>query len=122
MTQKNKLILFYVFTFGIGYIVAKQKVNKIKKVENNILSNTTVPNTKINKIIEVLGDTNNIVSIESTINNIKVTTNNINLVKQSELKQLGATGSFVNGNKITIIFGDESNSIATQIQTQITNK
>lgn len=122
MGQKNKLMLFYIFTFGIGYLIAKQKVKKIKNIENNLPTQSTLSNSDVDKLINLIGGINNIVAIESTLNNIKVTLKNIKYVDQNEIKKLGATGSFINSNKVTILFGDKSISICKKIQEQITKQ
>ena len=122
MKQKNKLMLFYIFTFGIGYLIAKQKVNKIKNIENNLSTESIISNNDLKKLINSLGGINNIETVESTLNNIKVTLKQVNNVNQIEIKKLGATGSFISQNKITILFGDKSLSMSKKLQEEITKK
>lgn len=120
MKQKNKLMLFYIFTFGIGYLVAKQKVKKIKNVENNLTTVSIISDNDLKKLVNLLGGINNIETVESTLNNVKVTLKQVNNINQTEIKKLGAAGSFISQNKITILFGDKSLSMAKKIQEEIT--
>lgn len=118
MKPKTKLWLFYICTFSIGYFVAKSKAKK--KVQTQDIIQISVANdNKVDLIVKALGGMDNITDIQATINNVKITLKDINIIDQDKIKALGAKGSFLNNNKITILFGDNSKDIANKIQNKI---
>lgn len=119
MKPKTKLWLFYICTFSIGYFVAKNKAKK--KVQTQDIIQISVANdNKVDLIVKALGGMDNINDIQATINNVKITLKDINIIDQDKIKALGAKGSFLNNNKITILFGDNSKDIANKIQNKLT--
>lgn len=119
MNQKRKMWVYIIITFGIGYLIAKRKAKSIQGKTNEEIATTTADNFNIDKLITALGGSNNIVAVQSTISNLKITLNDIKAINQSVIKSLGAKGSFLNENKITILFGDTSKDIANKIINKI---
>lgn len=119
MKQSTKLMLFIICSLGIGYLIAKRKAKKIQAQTNEEISTTTAIKFNIDKLINALGGTNNIVNVESTISNLKITLKDIKSINQKEIKSLGAKGSFLNENRITILFGDTSKDIASKINKKL---
>lgn len=119
MNQKSKMWLYIIFTMGIGYLIAKRRAKVIQNETNDEIISTTANNFNIDKLINALGGLNNITNVQSTISNLKISLNDVNLINQNTIKNLGAKGSFINENKITILFGDTSKDIANKINNKI---
>ena len=115
MKTNKKIILFYIFTFGIGYFIIKK--NNTKKY--NDISGTHKIDFDIKKLIIYLGGYDNIVNVTSTINNLKVELKNIDLINIDEIKKLNAIGTLKNNNCITILFGDNSQYIAKLLSNEL---
>lgn len=119
MSQKTKMWIYFIFTFGIGYLIAKRKAKAIQGKTNEEIVTTTANNFNVDKLITALGGLNNIVAVQSTISNLKITLKDVKAVSQGTIKNLGAKGSFLNEDKITILFGDTSKDIANKINSKI---
>lgn len=119
MSQKSKMWIYIIFTFGIGYLIAKRKAKVIQNKTNDEIFTTSADNFNVDKLLTALGGPNNIIGVQSTISNLKITLRDVSLIDQNKIKSLGAKGSFLNENKITILFGDTSKDIASKINNKI---
>lgn len=108
MKQSTKIKLFYIFTLGIGYLLAKKKVKNVVNTTNDQILTSKKIDFNISDLVSALGESQNIVEINSTISNLKVKVKDIKLVNVEEIKKLGAIGTLINIDVITILFGDNS--------------
>lgn len=108
MKQSTKIKLFYIFTLGIGYLLAKKKAKNVVNMTNDQILTSKKIDFNISDLVSALGQCQNIVEINSTISNLKVKVNDIKLVNVEEIKKLGAIGTLINIDVITILFGDNS--------------
>ena len=108
MKQNTKIKLFYIFTLGIGYLLAKKKVKNVVNTTNDQILTSKKIDFNISDLVSALGESQNIVEINSTISNLKVKVKDIKLVNVEEIKKLGAIGTLINIDVITILFGDNS--------------
>ena len=108
MKQSTKIKLFYILTFGIGYLLAKKKAKNVVNMTNDQILTSKKIDFNISDLVSALGQGQNIVEINSTISNLKVKVKDIKLVNVEEIKKLGAIGTLINIDVITILFGDNS--------------
>lgn len=108
MKQSTKIKLFYIFTLGIGYLLAKKKAKNVVNMTNDQILTSKKIDFNISDLVSALGQSQNIVEINSTISNLKVKVEDIKLVNVEEIKKLGAIGTLINIDVITILFGDNS--------------
>lgn len=112
MKQSTKIKLFYIFTLGIGYLLAKKKAKNVVNMTNDEILTSKKIDFNISDLVFALGQSQNIVEINSTISNLKVKVKDIKLVNVEEIKKLGALGTLINIDVITILFGDNSEYVA----------
>ncbi len=112
MKQSTKIKLFYIFTLGIGYLLAKKKAKNVVNMTNDQILTSKKIDFNISDLVSALGQSQNIVEINSTISNLKVKVKDIKLVNVEEIKKLGALGTLINIDVITILFGDNSEYVA----------
>lgn len=112
MKQSTKIKLFYIFTLGIGYLLAKKKAKNVVNMTNDQILTSKKIDFNISDLVSALGQCQNIVEINSTISNLKVKVKDIKLVNVEEIKKLGALGTLINIDVITILFGDNSEYVA----------
>lgn len=110
-----KIYLFYIITFGIGYFILKSKAKKKANVTNEQLTTTNKIPFKLEDFFDALGGKDNIVKSSATINSIKIVVNNIELIKQDDLKKMGSKGQILSEDAITCLFGDFSQSLNSLI-------
>lgn len=108
MKQSTKIKLFYIFTLGIGYLLAKKKAKNVVNMTNDQILTSKKIDFNISDLVSALGQSQNILEINSTISNLKVKVKDIKLVNVEEIKKLGAIGTLINIDVITILFGDNS--------------
>lgn len=115
--KKLKIILIYIFTFGIVYFVLKNKAKKRAKSFNKELTLSTKLPFKLNDFLNELGGIDNINFVSSTINTIKIQLNDKTKFNDNALKVAKAKGLMwgVN-NTVTIILGDFSIELEKQIK------
>lgn len=112
MKSSTKIKLFYIFTFGVGYLLAKKKAKNAANITNDQILTTRSVNFEISNLVSALGKSQNIVEINSTISNLKVKVKDIKKVNVEDIKKLGAVGTLINIDVITILFGDNSEYVA----------
>ncbi len=117
MTNKEKFLYIFlqIITLGTIWIYWNQKNKKYNK--QNVLSQDSKISIDINNLINDLGGSNNIKSIENTHNKIKVFYNNYDLININELKEnKGISGTFINDKFIALIVGNSANAIVQKIK------
>ncbi|CAL4321857.1 PTS system glucose-specific EIICB component [Buchnera aphidicola (Periphyllus testudinaceus)] len=105
-------IIFYTFIIKYNLKTIGREKNILKSSNNNIKK-------KIPKIVKYLGGKKNISSIDACITRLRVTVYNSSLVNSKKLKSLGASGIFISGLGIQIVFGTKSDNIKTLIDNYI---
>ncbi|MGL4950591.1 MAG: hypothetical protein ACRC4M_01995 [Mycoplasma sp.] len=111
----SKFIIFFltIITLGLFKIYLNKKIKKAE-LEKESKSETKTPKLKtsnkipfkVEKFIELLGGVENILTSVGSLNTLKLEVVDKNLVKQEEIKKIGAKGIMISKNKISIIFGD----------------
>lgn len=112
MTDKTKIRLYYIFTLGIGYLIAKKKAKVIASQINDELTVSEKIPFDTSKLIELLGGKENIKKIDATLNSLKVEVDDIEKINQKEIKLLGAKGTILSENGVTCLFGDYSKKLS----------
>lgn len=117
---KNKIL--YISTFGIAYLIANKKAKNHSNNKNKEIKKPTAENFELDKFIDLFGGINNIIDAIATISSLKIVCKHPINIDQNIFKKMGAKGSVVSQNKTTILFGDISYDIATQIKSRMANK
>lgn len=115
MTGKEKTIYLFliIITFGLILIYWKTKKVEVK----NELSKKEKITININKLILLLGNKENIKSVESTNTKVKINFINRDNVKIEEIKKInGISGVFATSNYIQIIVGKEAEAIEKKLK------
>lgn len=117
---KNKIL--YISTFGIAYLIANKKAKNQLNNKNKEIKKPIAENFDLDKFINLFGGISNIIDAIATISSLKIVCKHPINIDQNIFKKMGAKGSVVSQNKITILFGDISYDIATQIKSRMENK
>ncbi|NIH16589.1 MAG: PTS glucose transporter subunit IIBC [Buchnera aphidicola (Periphyllus lyropictus)] len=113
--------LFYTFLYYIIFCIFIKKFNLKTLGRKKIFiqrSNENI-NIKIPKIIKYLGGKKNISNIDACITRLRITVFKSSQVNKKKLKSLGASGVFISGLGIQIVFGTKSDNIKTLIDNYI---
>ncbi|MDE5553483.1 MAG: PTS transporter subunit EIIB [Malacoplasma sp.] len=121
MKDKTKIRLYYIFTFGIGYLIAKKKAKQIANQVNSELTVSEKIPFDLDKLISLLGGKENITSVDATINSLKVSVKDIEKINQKEIKTLGAKGTILSEDSVTCLFGDYSKKLSEILNENIKN-
>ena len=113
----KKVLLFYIFTLGVGCLYAKYRARKLATTQNLEIKTSEKIDFSMQDLVDALGGKANILSIDSTISNLKVKVSDITQVDMNAIKQLGPKGMLKNINQLTILFGDNSPAIAKALST-----
>ncbi len=115
--KKGKYIFLSIITLGIFHFYTKSKAKKRVGNTNTSLSVSKTSGINVNAFINDIGGKDNIVSCESTISTLKITFKNIK--KISDIEKIKKTykikGCIKSNNKITFLFGDNSQAIEKEI-------
>lgn len=108
-------IIVNILTFGIPLMVVSSKARKTaNNINKELLINTKI-NFDINDLITCFGGKQNIVNCCSTISSVTITlVKMLNFTKEA-FKQFKIKGLIKSNNKITLLFGDNSPTIARLI-------
>lgn len=90
-------------------------------IKSNLQQWITNPSTTVlaEKIVTAYGGKENITAIDACLTRLRVSINDLALVNQEQLKELGAKGVVVVGKSVQSIFGSSSNTLKAQIETMI---
>jgi phosphotransferase system IIB component len=119
MKMKTKSILLIILTFGIYYLVVKNKSKN--HISATSLSHSTKINFKISELINTLGGKNNIVSVSSSLSSVSINLKSSIKLSSADIKKFHIHGVSYGYNKLTIIFGDNSLTIAKELNNGIHN-
>lgn len=123
--KKWKLILFYIFTFGVGYFIVRKKAKEISKVENQELEISNNIPFNIDEFISNIGSSKNIEKVEATLSSL-------NVFYKDKIKNLNINYDYINSlkpkgimkyeKKISFVFGDFSKKLCDEINKRIKNE
>lgn len=118
---KFKLILGYIFTFGILYIVLRQRLKKHVASKNKQLTvSTKIPFT-IDDLLAALGTKENIITYNSTITTLKVEVKSKPAVNIDHLKKLGTKGvMWGNNQSLILVIGDFAPTVVKELDAVLT--
>lgn len=122
MTFKEKFLFVFlqIITFGLIWIYWNKQ--KAKFSQENQLSVATKTNFDVEKLIELVGNKDNILEVTNTHTKVKIQFKDRHQVNQNEINNLkGVSGIFFNDQTITIIVGNEAKLIQELINQNINN-
>lgn len=122
MTFKEKFLFVFlqIITFGLIWIYWNKQ--KAKFSQENQLSVATKTNFDVEKLIELVGNKDNILEVTNTHTKVKIQFKDRYQVNQNEINNLkGVSGIFFNDQTITIIVGNEAKLIQELINQNINN-
>lgn len=122
MTFKEKFLFVFlqIITFGLIWIYWNKQ--KAKFSQENQLSVATKTNFDVEKLIELVGNKDNILEVTNTHTKVKIQFKDRYQVNQNEINNLkGISGIFFNDQTITIIVGNEAKLIQELINQNINN-
>lgn len=85
---------------------------RIKMASKYKKNNTYVDEGLRNNLIEAFGKQENIIEVEVEMSRLTVTVKDIDLVNPDSLKENGANGVLLMGNKVKCAFGDKAEEIS----------
>ena len=112
MTFKEKFLFIFLQVITIGLIWIYWNQQKQKLGQENELSYATKTNFEINKLINLIGEKENILEITNTHTKVKISFKDRTKINPEAIKNLkGVSGIFFNDQTITIIVGNEAKII-----------
>lgn len=121
MTFKEKFLFIFLQIITIGLIWIYWNQQKQKLGQENELSYATKTNFEINKLINLIGEKENILEISNTHTKVKISFKDRTKINPEAIKNLkGVSGIFFNDQTITIIVGNEARIINELITKTIT--
>lgn len=121
MTFKEKFLFIFLQIITIGLIWIYWNQQKQKLGQENELSYATKTNFEINKLINLIGEKENILEITNTHTKVKISFKNRTKINPEAIKNLkGVSGIFFNDQTITIIVGNEAR-IINELMTKTIN-
>ena len=121
MTFKEKFLFIFLQIITIGLIWIYWNQQKQKLGQENELSYATKTNFEINKLINLIGEKENILEITNTHTKVKISFKDRTKINAEAIKNLkGVSGIFFNDQTITIIVGNEAKIINELITKTIT--
>lgn len=121
MTFKEKFLFIFLQIITIGLIWIYWNQQKQKLGQENELSYATKTNFEINKLINLIGEKENILEITNTHTKVKISFKDRTKINPEAIKNLkGVSGIFFNDQTITIIVGNEARIINELITKTIT--
>ncbi len=118
--KKGKYIFLSIITLGIFYFCTKSKAKKKAGNTNTSLSVSKMTGIDVNAFLKDIGGKENIISCESTISTLKITFKDVKKVLDVEKlkKTYKIVGCIKSYNKITFLFGDNSQAIEREINSK----
>jgi PTS system glucose-specific IIC component len=115
-------LVYAVIYYSVFRIMIKALDLKTPGREDEELLEEEVPldNTEMSiLLVAAFGGKQNIENLDACITRLRITVNDINLVKKDELKKLGAAGVVISGNGVQAIFGTKSDNLKTDMEAYI---
>ncbi|QSF13753.1 PTS sugar transporter subunit IIA [Mycoplasma sp. Mirounga ES2805-ORL] len=115
--DKFAIVMLTIFTLGFCWLHWKIQANKYKKLASIDKEDIKLPSViKIDNLISLLGNKDNIKGSRSTISNLIIEINNKDNVNVDEIKQLKyVSGVMISSQKITLIVGDYASKISNEL-------
>ncbi|MGL4951736.1 MAG: hypothetical protein ACRC4L_01985 [Mycoplasma sp.] len=121
------IILLTILTFGLFRIYLNNKIEEAKKISEVSETSEEVPQLKtsikipfkVEKFVELLGGAENILSIDASLNTLKIEVKNKKIVNQDSIKKLGAKGIMTSANKLSIVLGDYALNLKLELEQNV---
>lgn len=116
MMKRFGLVLGYIFTFGVLYVVLRKKARKrAQQINKQLTVSADIP-FAIDDLIAALGGIKNIEQTFATISAFKAVLKVRGLVDDDALRKLKPKGLMWDGTAaVTLLFGDCSGAIKKQV-------
>lgn len=120
-------VYYFIFRFAIRRFDLPtpgrgESEDKLISKEDYQTSKTTSRSEKSVAILEALGGSSNIDTLDACMSRLRVSVHDIDEVDQLKIKELGASGIFVSGNNLQAIFGTISDQLKSQIENIMQNE
>lgn len=120
-------VYYFIFRFAIRRFDLPtpgrgESEDKLIPKEDYQTSKTTSRSEKSVAILEALGGSSNIDTLDACMSRLRVSVHDIDEVDQLKIKELGASGIFVSGNNLQAIFGTISDQLKSQIENIMQNE
>ncbi len=111
------LVLGYVLTFGVLYLIMRRMAKERAKTRNQeLIASDKIPFAP-ERFVKALGSIENVAAVSSTLSAIKVTVKDKALFDEASLKALKPKGYMWNAdNVLTIVFGDFAGALESAIR------
>ena len=110
MTKKEKLLYWFLIIITLGLILPYWKTKKVEIKEE--LSQNKKIDLNINKLIILLGNSENIQNVSSTHTKVKINIKDRDKINIEKIKQInGISGVFASSTYIQIIVGNQALAI-----------
>ncbi len=128
--QRFWYIFLCIITFSIFYFVIQSKIKKANQQSFDTNAEPTSDTSKqlkrtekipfdVNKLIEYLGNKENILTVDASLSSLKVGVKEKEKVNQEEIKKLGSKGIMISGLKVSIVFGDVSIAVKEALEKKL---
>lgn len=97
----------------VAFIIALIKRIKMAKKYNP--NNKQLPNEQATLLLSALGE-NNIISVNVEMSRLTIEVKDVDLVQPEKIKEAGANGVLLVGNKVKCSFGDKAEEISKLLQ------
>ncbi len=111
----GSIILLYLIYFISLYLYDNHFVNKQQKT--TVIVNDEV----VEKFLNLLGGKDNIISVSYEYSRLKVELKDVKKLNLEEIKELGARGAFVAGNKLQAVIGSNAFELESAITSYISH-
>lgn len=118
LDKQTRIYYYFLLIITFGFI-RNTIISRIEDNTENVIKTSTKIPFNIVVFIHALGGKDNIIDVSSTISSVKITLKNIDLVNKEEIKEISQRGILVSENKITILFGDFSETLKNVLQEEI---
>lgn len=118
LDKQTKIYYYFLLIITFGFI-KKTIINRIEDNTENVIKTSSKIPFNIVVFIHALGGKDNIIDISSTISSVKISLKNINLINKDDIKEISQRGILISENKITILFGDFSETLKKAIEDEI---
>ena len=122
ITDETVIFRFAIRRFDLPTPGRGESEDKLISKEDYQTSKTTSRSEKSVAILEALGGSSNIDTLDACMSRLRVSVHDIDEVDQLKIKELGASGIFVSGNNLQAIFGTISDQLKSQIENIMQNE
>lgn len=126
----NAQNMFLLVVVGLVYAVIYYSVFRVMikalnlktpgREDEDLAEDVTIDASEMSiQLVAAFGGKQNIENLDACITRLRISVKDIKLVKQNELKKLGAAGVFVSGNGVQAIFGTKSDNLKTDMESYL---